>query len=144
MRRCTGCGEEKPAEAFWAWQRCWECRRASRRALARERRAAGLVQAKARAIYHDPARGERAKVARHLARWRAKNPEKIRAQHAVENALKRGRLTRQACAVEGCGATAQAHHADYSKPLEVQWLCALHHARQHVAEGRLDHVRAGA
>jgi len=44
----------------------------------------------------------------------------------VSNAIRDGRLSRQPCEV--CQAPeAQAHHADYSKPLEVRWLCFRHH-----------------
>jgi ribosomal protein S27AE len=34
---------------------------------------------------------------------------------------------------EVCGATenVHAHHDDYSKPLEVRWLCSRHHAEHH-------------
>ena len=33
---------------------------------------------------------------------------------------------------EGCGTTnVQAHHDDYSKPLDVRWLCLTHHAAHH-------------
>ena len=33
---------------------------------------------------------------------------------------------------EVCGATkAQAHHCNYSKPLDVRWLCPKHHAEWH-------------
>lgn len=39
-------------------------------------------------------------------------------------------LTRQPCEV--CGSEkAQAHHDDYSKPLDVRWLCTTHHAEWH-------------
>src|SRR4051812_39153823 len=41
-------------------------------------------------------------------------------------ALRKGVLTRQPCEV--CGSEkSQAHHEDYSKPLEVRWLCRPHH-----------------
>lgn len=61
--------------------------------------------------------------------WREKNPEKYKAQNAVNNAIRDGKLKRQPC--RRCGRKAHAHHHDYSKPLEVDWLCARHHAMEH-------------
>jgi hypothetical protein len=62
-------------------------------------------------------------------RWRANNPEKVRAHSRVAHAVRRGDLVRQPC--EECGSTeTHAHHDDYSKPLEVRWLCAVHHAAE--------------
>lgn len=55
------------------------------------------------------------------------------AQIATRKAIKEGRLIRQPC--EQCGATTgriEAHHEDYSKPLDVMWLCHKHHAQRHV------------
>ncbi len=44
--------------------------------------------------------------------------------------IKRGKVNRGPC--EKCGSTkVQAHHEDYNKPLEVHWLCKLHHLRHH-------------
>lgn len=54
---------------------------------------------------------------------------KANARAAVYGAIKRGALVRQPCRV--CGAKAQAHHDDYSKPLEVDWLCPRHHGAEH-------------
>lgn len=63
-------------------------------------------------------------------RWRGLNRAKYLAHKAVENAVRRGKLTRGACS--RCGSpNAQAHHADYSKPLEVDWLCSACHMRHH-------------
>ena len=40
--------------------------------------------------------------------------------------LKAGRLIKQPCEV--CGDTnVEAHHKDYTKPLEINWLCIPHH-----------------
>lgn len=65
-------------------------------------------------------------------RWRAKNPEKVKAHGKVLNALRRGRIKRKPC--EKCGrAKATAHHEDYSKPLDVTWLCARCHRQLHAA-----------
>lgn len=63
-------------------------------------------------------------------RHRAANPEKYRARTAVNNAVRDGRLVRQPC--EGCGSRkVHAHHEDYSKPLDVRWLCAFCHGLAH-------------
>lgn len=63
-------------------------------------------------------------------KWEQANPDKRRAQKAVENALAWGRMTRKPC--ERCGADkAHAHHDDYSKPLDVTWLCPKHHKERH-------------
>lgn len=64
------------------------------------------------------------------AKWNQKHPEKRKAHKAVEYAIKRGDLCRMACEV--CGETkAHAHHDNYSKPLEVIWLCSTHHRERH-------------
>lgn len=45
-------------------------------------------------------------------------------------AIRSGQLVKQPCQV--CGdPKSQAHHDDYSKPLEVQWLCSKHHGERH-------------
>lgn len=63
-------------------------------------------------------------------RWDAQNREKRKAHKAVEVALTKGAMLRQPCA--RCGnPRAQAHHDDYSRPLDVMWLCSLHHGERH-------------
>lgn len=86
------------------------------------------------------ARAERDWVARHPDRVKAqkkKYEQANRAAHlahrAVESAIRRGRLVRLPC--ESCGdPKSQGHHADYSKRLEVRWLCRPCHAAHHVAD----------
>lgn len=62
-----------------------------------------------------------------------KNPykpsEKSHARALVQSALRYGKMERQLCII--CGLKAQAHHEDYSKPYEVEWLCSKHHAERH-------------
>ncbi len=48
--------------------------------------------------------------------------------------LKRGKLKREPCEVEGCEAPAQMHHDDYSQPLKVRWICVAHHLALHAGE----------
>jgi branched-chain amino acid transport system permease protein len=67
-------------------------------------------------------------------RQRLKFPEKYRARGLVATAILKGSIIPELCF---CGAKAQAHHEDYSKPLEVQWLCTTHHNELHVELRRL-------
>lgn len=65
-------------------------------------------------------------------RQRERYPERIRARAAVNNAIQAGKLTRGPCEMCG-GKPAEAHHQDYSRPLDVRWLCRPHHRE---ADGR--------
>lgn len=70
-------------------------------------------------------------------RARALEPEKVRARSRVNRAVRDGRLVKpEACS--RCGATQriEAHHEDYSRPLDVTWMCARCHRRVHVREAR--------
>ena len=59
------------------------------------------------------------------------NPKKMKARDIAKHALWSGKIRQRPCAV--CGATNQidAHHDDYSKPLEVIWLCRSCHLKLH-------------
>jgi hypothetical protein len=53
----------------------------------------------------------------------------------VTQALRNGVLVRKACEI--CGnEKADAHHNDYSLPLEIMWLCRSHHRQFHAAVNR--------
>lgn len=59
-------------------------------------------------------------------------PEVLSAHKKTEWAIASGKLVRQPC--EKCGATkVDAHHDDYSRPLDVRWLCRSHHLEHHRA-----------
>ena len=63
---------------------------------------------------------------------------RARSQSAINKALREQKLTKPtSCSV--CGGSdrrIEAHHEDYSKPLEVSWWCSLCHQRHHQAEMR--------
>ena len=63
-------------------------------------------------------------------KWALQNPEKKKAHNIVNSALRSGKIHRHPCFI--CGNKAQAHHEDYSKPLEVIWVCLKHHAEIHI------------
>jgi hypothetical protein len=76
--------------------------------------------------------GERRKswAADALRAHRQRNPEKAAARAAVARAIRAGRLARRPCEVCGCERS-EAHHEDYSRPLDVRWLCRVHHLMHH-------------
>jgi len=88
-------------------------------------------QAKKTKKYHQT---QSCKVSRLASYYRMvrKYPEKYRARYLLKSAIKAGWITKGYCEV--CGATkVESHHDDYSKPLEVRWLCHQHHCE---LEGR--------
>jgi hypothetical protein len=62
-------------------------------------------------------------------KWRKQFPDRKNAQMKVYRALKNGVLTKEPCFI--CGEKSEAHHPDYSRPLDVVWLCAPHHRQAH-------------
>ena len=63
-------------------------------------------------------------------RYQIKFPIKLKAQSLVNQAINRGELVRKPC--QHCqNPKTEAHHCDYSKPLDVQWLCKKHHVAWH-------------
>ncbi len=69
-------------------------------------------------------------------RMMAKYPEKYKARSMVRNAVGLGKLNKEPCEV--CGVVnVEAHHDDYSKPLEVRWFCHQHHCELEAEVARL-------
>lgn len=67
--------------------------------------------------------------------WKAANREKVLAQNLLNRAIRFKRIIRpNQC--EKCKAVAktEGHHTDYSKPLEVAWLCRKCHRAEHRME----------
>lgn len=61
---------------------------------------------------------------------RMENMEKYRARYKIKNAIEYGQLKRLPCVV--CkNPKSEGHHPDYSKPLDVIFLCLKHHRELH-------------
>ncbi len=67
----------------------------------------------------------------YFRQYKKDNREKIKAQDRLRQEIRTGRMIKQPCEI--CGARAEAHHEDYSKPLMVRWFCHKHHLRIHRA-----------
>ncbi len=78
--------------------------------------------------WHDKNPGTREKY-RQINRDR--HPEKQRARGILSKHVADGKIIRQPCEVCGVTTDVQGHHDDYSKPLEVRWLCRTHHMEVH-------------
>jgi hypothetical protein len=75
------------------------------------------------------------KVLARQALYAQANRQKRRAREAVKYALRTGRLVKGPCeAGTDCRGRVTAHHDDYSKPLDVRWLCDGHHGLEHRKE----------
>lgn len=149
MKTCIHCHTTKPTVEFYSHpamsdgrlNACKECVkrdvRLNREAKleyyqAYDRERGALPERKERVKRY--ARTSAGRRAHHLASvaYQVCHPQKVKAVHAANNAVRDGKLVRQPC--EKCGAVkAQKHHDDYSKPLEVRWLCTPCHAAHHKA-----------
>ena len=89
------------------------------------------ISAKSNRNYY---RKNKDKVIESKNKWIEKNPKKRRVHGIVAYALRIGHLNKMPCVV--CGNhDSHAHHCDYDKPLDVMWLCPLHHAEWHAVNG---------
>lgn len=81
------------------------------------------------------------KVRNAVRAWGRKNPEKVRAYHAVKYAVRVGNLVRP-ISCQGCGEVPEPridgrsriqahHHRGYENPLDVIWLCSYCHNKEH-------------
>ena len=76
------------------------------------------------------------------AQWHENRRLKLNCRNRTMYALKTGKLTKpDACSKCGSLEKIEAHHDDYTKSLEVRWLCFVCHRQHHTEENRrLNHV----
>lgn len=131
---CARCNRRKPIDMFYRQPKALDghqgkCKSCTKKAVrARYVAAIDRIREYERERSKDPER--KVKAAEYLRQRRARHPGKARARNAVSNALQRGLLARQPCAHCGTTMKVQAHHHDYRKPLDVEWLCFKCH-REH-------------
>lgn len=145
MKSCIKCGLQKSLSEYYSHPQmgdghlgiCKSCHKA----VMTQRRQNKLDEIRdydRRRFHENPKR--RAATLACAVRWNKRNPDGYRAHYLVSNAIRDRRLFRKPCIK--CGATKgiHAHHEDYSKPLDVIWLCTPCHSQHHVAErnGRLE------
>lgn len=129
---CSKCGETKPAYEFYpcktardgrqgSCKKCWKdaCTVRLRGQKRKEWEKARWQRPEYRAYQR-----ARAKA------WKEVNRQKVLAHYAIRDAIRYGVMQRGVCAVCGSAKMVDAHHHDYSKPLDVTWLCRKHHGEE--------------
>lgn len=134
-KTCFKCNKMLPLEAFYKHKQMGDghlnkCKECTKKDVDAHRQ---LNIEKIRA--YDRSRGSRQGYG-YTKEYRAANDEKYKAHYLVNNALKRGKIEKLPCFICGCEKT-EAHHADYSRPLDVVWLCCAHHMQAHAMYRRL-------
>jgi len=128
MKTCFKCNESKPRSEFYAHAQMADgllgkCKACCKKDVHENR--------EKNQDYYNQKDRERARRGQPRRMAYQKETKGIRVAHRLlYKALKDGLLTRQPC--RECGdVRAHGHHEDYSKPLEVVWLCQKHHRRRH-------------
>lgn len=145
LKTCTHCGEMKPLGEFHHdicrpdghRSSCRVCDQAKQRAKYAANPEYHRDLARIRAERHPGRDAERAK---RRERWRTRfksAPEKLAANLMLRDAVHYGSVVKpaicQGCGKECSGRRLHGHHPDYSKPLEVLWLCHSCHRLLHRA-----------
>lgn len=132
---CIGCGKRKNLEKFYRWARgkygrqaqCIECRKIYKRVHPRSE-----AQRKRDRIYNRKYRANnKDKINARMAKYRATHRKEFRARYKIEKRKRRGYITEEPCQVCRTTKNLHGHHPDYDKPLEIIWLCPLHHSKVH-------------
>ena len=145
MKKCCRCKECKELAAFGnnlsrpdglqSW--CRECRRAynkTDRGKATRRRYGTSQKGQAERRRYEASEKRKAYRRRYGAQNRLDRPELSICSHAIERAIRDGKITRPTVCT-ACGqphGAIEGHHPDYDNPLDVVWLCRpchrVHHA----------------
>lgn len=161
MKICSKCAEEKEYSEYHIAKCCKDgyrpecktCRKkieneyGSREDVRKRKKAYSKVRRdKAREIFtnsdeykqHKIEKAKKSKALRLARQIRGskkhslKNPEKYHARKTLMNRVYSGKVLRpDKCSQCGSGKKIEAHHEDYDKPLDVEWLCRECHLKLH-------------
>jgi len=143
MKECSACGIRKPLDSFYKNNasedgltgKCKDCCKAYSANRA----------AKLRLNKPESWKKKTADMSAYLRDWKEKHPgystakakewyennkDRLKIKYAVKYAVKTGKLIKTPCVI--CGnENVEGHHPDYSRPLDVVWLCKSHHQEIH-------------
>jgi hypothetical protein len=130
MIQCTKCKDVKKETEFYAnSHKCKECTKIGVRLNYRANKIHYIEYEKQREKTDSRKAFKKMQQSKH----RFNNVEKYKARNAVANAIRCNRLKKGNCEI--CGSiNTQAHHEDYSQPLNIRWLCFVCHRAEHGQE----------
>lgn len=140
MKKCFKCGKNKSLSDFHKHSRmkdghlnkCKDCTCMD----VRKNRAKNADYYRAKDVErYRGTPGRREGIAERSRQWRADNPKKAAAHNAVSKAKAKGTLLERPCEICGSVTHIHAHHDDYSRPLDIRWLCPVHHKEWHDKNG---------
>lgn len=136
MKKCFKCGNEKELTEFYKHNKmadghlgkCKDC--AKKDVLEHRQKNIDKIRA------YDRERGKlpHRKEAKHKTgrKYRKEHPERRTAGCKLYRAVRVGKLKRPSqCEICGEGSIIHGHHIDYSKPLDVMWVCPVCHKKLH-------------
>lgn len=103
MKRCPNCGENKKNSGFYTNR------------SKRDRLQDWCIVCMKKCIYERE----------------GKNKNKVHAKRKLNNAIEHGTIRRGLCVCCGRSENVDGHHEDYSKPLDVIWMCRSCHMKHH-------------
>ena len=137
QKKCFKCGEQKPLDDFYKHPTMGDghlgkCKVCTKQDVRVHRRNNDSVREYDRRRYHTSP-GRKQRTAASAQKWALAHPDRRKAITQANNAVRDGRLKKPlGCSQCGSEGHIHGHHDDYSKPLDVRWLCvrchALHHA----------------
>lgn len=145
MKACKGCGIKKGKGDFYDHQDfCKVCyianvsdwrKRNPHKIKEYRERSKERQRIYYRKWYAEHGRCRRLDYAECIKSWISSNPEAVRARQIIANEIEGGRLQRPViCSKCERECRLHAHHKDYTKPLEIQWLCPSCHKLLHNIE----------
>lgn len=136
-KECFKCGVIKPLTDFYKhprmkdgrFNKCKECNKKDVRKN-RKDKIDYYRSYDAGRYKNDPSVKQR--ISKAASDWNARHPDRYKAHYLLNNAVRDGRLMRPDQCQE-CGVTGRlhGHHHDYTKPLDVEWLCPPCHFARH-------------
>jgi hypothetical protein len=143
LKQCKRCEQWLPLSAFYTHSAMSDgylgfCKECTKRRIRRHRENnLDRIRAYDRQRAKLPHRTELSK--KRIMREKALYPERYKARTAVSNAVRDKRIEKPEKCVQ-CGNAhnyLSAHHEDYSRPLDVIWLCPPCHIRLHCRKGEV-------